>query len=95
MHRLWHIVIPYMIPIVNIVFILTLKQALMVYDIIMGLTMEGRTRTQTYSVFIYRSAFMNFRVGYAASLSVTLFFIMLVIAVMQMKLSSKKDVNAA
>lgn len=94
--RLWHIVIPYMIPIVNIVFILTLKQALMVYDIIMGLTMGGPgTRTQTYSVFIYRSAFMNFRVGYAASLSVTLFFIMLVIAVMQMKLSSKKDVNAA
>jgi len=93
--RLWHIVIPYMIPIVNIVFILTLKQCLMVYDIIMGLTMGGPgTRTQTYSVFIYRSAFMNFRVGYAASLSVTLFFIMLIIAVFQMTILNKKDVNA-
>lgn len=93
--RLWHIIIPYMVPIINIVFILTLKHALMVYDIIMGLTTGGPgTRTNTLSVYIYREAFNTFRLGYATSVSITVFFIMLVIAAAQMKLMSKKDVNA-
>jgi len=93
--RLWYIIIPYMIPIISIVLVLTLKQSLMVYDIIMGLTLGGPgTRTHSLSLLIYMEAFRNFRVGYAASISITVFFIMLIISALQITLFNKKDVNA-
>ncbi len=92
--RLGSIIFPYIVPILNMVLILVLKQCLVVFDIIMGMTTGGPgSRTESLSVFIYKKAFETLQVGYATSVSVTVFFIMVIIAAMQLNLLNKKDVN--
>jgi raffinose/stachyose/melibiose transport system permease protein len=92
--RLRYIVFPYIIPILNMVLILLLKQCLVLFDVIMGMTTGGPgSRTESLSVYIYKKAFETLQVGYATSVAVTVFFIMIIIATVQLNLLNKKDVN--
>jgi raffinose/stachyose/melibiose transport system permease protein len=92
--RLRYIVFPYIIPILNMVLILLLKQCLVLFDVIMGMTTGGPgSRTESLSVYIYKKAFETLQVGYATSVAVTVFFIMIIIATAQLNLLNKKDVN--
>jgi raffinose/stachyose/melibiose transport system permease protein len=92
--RLRYIVFPYIIPILNMVLILLLKQCLVLFDVIMGMTTGGPgSRTESLSVYIYKKAFETLQVGYATSVAVTVFFIMIIIATLQLNLLNKKDVN--
>ena len=92
--RLGYIVFPYIVPILNMVLILLLKQCLVLFDVVMGMTTGGPgSRTESLSVYIYKKAFETLQVGYATSVAVTVFFIMIIIAMVQLNLLNKKDVN--
>ena len=85
---------PYIVPILNMVLILLLKQCLVLFDVVMGMTTGGPcSRTESLSVYIYKKAFETLQVGYATSVAVTVFFIMIIIAVVQLNLLNKKDVS--
>jgi len=80
----WHITLPLLKPVLQLVLILTSINAIQVFDIIFVLT-QGGPGTSTYTVmwYIYKSVFGGGSVGYAATMSVAVmaFSILLAVAV--------------
>jgi ABC-type sugar transport system permease subunit len=80
----WHITLPLLKPVLQLVLILTSIGAIQVFDIIFVLT-QGGPGTSTYTVmwYIYKSVFGGGSIGYAATISVAvmLFSILLAAAV--------------
>ncbi|MEM4188745.1 MAG: sugar ABC transporter permease [Candidatus Hadarchaeum sp.] len=64
------ITLPMLQPVIIIVFLLRLIEAVKIFDIAYSLTAGGPgTSTQVYSLFVYRSAMKFFDFGYASSLA--------------------------
>lgn len=67
-------------PVIIIVFLLRLIEAVKIFDIAYSLTAGGPgTSTQVYSLFVYRSAMKFFDFGYASSLAYLLLIAMSVV----------------
>ncbi len=92
----WHVKLPYLIPIMNMVVILTLKNGLTVFDYIMAMTGGGPARaTESLGLLIYRYAFTSeLKFAYGTSVSVVLFIIIAGISFFQIRILRKKEVEA-
>ncbi len=77
----WHITLPLLKPVLQLVLILTSISAIQVFDIIFVLT-QGGPGTSTYTVmwYIYKSVFGGGSVGYAATISVAVMLFSIALA---------------
>ena len=86
LHKFWFITIPMLTPVTFVVAILGVISSLQMWLLVQVLTPGGRgfgTAAYTLSYYIYRSAFVDYRTGYAAALSWVLCFLTLSITLVQ------------
>jgi multiple sugar transport system permease protein len=75
-----HITLPLLRPLIALTLLLRLVEALKIIDIPFALTAGGPGRAnETFSIFIYRTAFTGFDIGYASAAS--FLFLVVVLAV--------------
>lgn len=91
--RFFYITLRYILPILSIIFVLLLKEGLMIYDYIMALTSGGPAgATESITLSIYRLGFEDMRFGYAISQAMIVAFIIAVISIVQIKFTDKKKI---
>lgn len=94
-NRFRYITMPFLFPVITVVFILSMKQGLGVFDIIKALTDGGPARsTESLSFLIYTDAFMNNKFSFAIAESVVVAMILAVVSVIQVIIQNKKKVSA-
>jgi multiple sugar transport system permease protein len=77
---LWHITLPLLRPLLALTILLRLVEALKIIDIPFALTAGGPGRAnETFSIFIYRTAFTGFDVGYTSAASFLFLIVVLVV----------------
>nr|WP_255570686.1 sugar ABC transporter permease [Cohnella sp. CFH 77786] len=92
--RFRNVVIPYLIPVMNIIIIITLKNGLTLFDYVKAMTDGGPGRaTESIGILIYNYAFEELKFSYGITVSIVLFFIMGGISIIQLKWSSKFEVK--
>ncbi|UYO97351.1 sugar ABC transporter permease [Microbacterium sp. M28] len=82
----WHITLPNLRPVINVVLVLGVVYTLKVIDIILGLTNGGPANaTQTIAIRSYQTSFVDFDFGIGAAFSNILILISLVFAVVYLR----------
>jgi len=90
-----HITLPLLAPSVTINLLLVLTGSLKVFDLVFVTTNGGPGfSTEVMSTFIYRSSFSSFKGGYGMALSMLFFLILVVVTVVQMSISRRREVEA-
>jgi multiple sugar transport system permease protein len=85
--RLWHITIPMLRPTTLFLAVIGIIFAFQQFTQIFVMTRGGPVdKTTTMLFYIYQSAFQFFEMGYASTLAFTLFLMLLVFSVLQMRL---------
>ncbi|MEK3889773.1 carbohydrate ABC transporter permease [Bacillus sp. FSL K6-3431] len=94
--RLRHVILPMIMHAITICSFLTLNGAFKVFDVVYALTQGGPgTSTQVIALNIYEEAFSNnFRFGYANSKAMILFMVVLIITLIQVRVTKGKEVEA-
>lgn len=91
--RFWKITVPFLIPTLSIVMILTLKGGLGVFDYIKGLTDGGpNNSTISLSLLIYQDAFNRQKFSTAVSEAIVMSLILIGFSIIQTSISNKKKV---
>ncbi|WP_311134160.1 sugar ABC transporter permease [Pleomorphomonas sp. JP5] len=91
--RFWHVTMPGLRPTHVFVLVITTIQAFKLYTQIAILTQGGpNSSTETVVHYMVRSGFEEQKLGYASAVSVILFLIVLVIALIQRRLMRRFDV---
>ncbi|HAH63599.1 MAG TPA: sugar ABC transporter permease [Treponema sp.] len=89
-----NITIPFMIPSINVAFVMVLKNGITVFDYIQAMTEGGPMRcTESAGYLIYQLAFSDCKAGFASAYAILLLLLIGVISVVQMKISSKIEVG--
>lgn len=89
-----NITIPFMIPTINVAFVMVLKSGLTVFDIIQATTAGGPMRTtESAGILIYQLAFSDNKTGLSSAYAVVLLVTIGLISAIQMKVSSKLEVG--
>lgn len=92
--NLTRITLPLIIPAVTVNSILTLKGGLMVFDYIIAMTNGGPGKaTEAIALFIYNKGFGSFKLGYGSAVSIILFLLFAVIAIIQISYLRKREVE--
>lgn len=77
---LWHVILPLMQPVIIIVLLLRLAEALKLFDIPFALTGGGPgVATQSYSFLAFRTGLRFFDVGYASAMAYGLLVVVMII----------------
>lgn len=93
--KIKNIIMPLVMPACTISVFLTLQRTFMVYDVNLALTKGGPfKKTELISMFVYKKAFTERAYGIGQSQAVILFIIVAAIAVTQVYLSKKREVEA-
>ncbi|KHD35458.1 sugar ABC transporter permease [Clostridium acetobutylicum] len=92
MQVFFKIKLPFLLPTLSIVFILALKSGLLAFDQIVALT-YGSVDTQSIGLLLYNDAVSSFRFGYANSMGTLLFIIIIILSLVQIKVSSRYEVE--
>lgn len=91
--KLWHIIIPFMIPTIQVVVVLLMRAGITTFDYVQTITNGGPGyATETVPMMIYTNAFSKMKFSYAITQSVMLFVLMAILSFIQIKLLGKKDV---
>lgn len=92
--ELWHITLPLMLPTLIVTLVFRTVMAFKVFDEIYLLTSGGPgTTTEVISFSIYRSFFVQGRVGYGAALSLVTMLLITVLIVLTLNLQSRLNRN--
>lgn len=84
------ITIPLVSPTTFFIMVIAMIWSFQIFDLTTVLTGGGpRNATNTLVMYIYQQGFQNFRMGYAASLGVALFLIVLALTIIQKQLSAR------
>lgn len=88
-----YITIPFLVPVFTMVFVLTLKQGLMVFDLIMSMTQGGPAgSTESMAMLIYNHGFVERRLSVAMAEALILAVIVCVVSFVQIVWSNKKRI---
>ena len=88
------ITIPFLLPVINVAFVLTFKNGLTVFEYIQAMTEGGPMRSsESLGYLIYKIAFWEVQMNIAMSLSVALLIIVSVVSYAQIKISSRFEVG--
>ena len=89
----WNIELPYLLPSISMVFIMALKSGLTAFDQIFALTGGGPSNSTTsIGLLVYNYAFSSNQYGYANAIALILFAIIVLVSMLQLKLSSRFEV---
>ena len=93
--RFRHVVFPLLMPAVTVCLFLTLNGSFKIFDTVFSMTKGGPGyATEVIALNIYRTGFAdNMRFGYATAKSIILFFIILVITVIQVTVTKRREVE--
>ncbi len=91
-----HVTLPMIMHAITICLFLTLNEAFRIFDVVFALTGGGPGRsTQVIALNIYHEAFSgNYRFGYASAKAMILFFIVLVITVIQVSVMKRREIES-
>lgn len=93
--RFRYITLPFLLPVITIVLILTVKSGLGVFDLVKALTDGGPARsTESVSFLIYTDAFEGNKFSYAIAESMVIGVILAIVSAIQIIFQNKKKVNA-
>ena len=91
-NRIFKIILPLMRPTSFVCLFLAITETLNMFPLLMTLTNGGPGHaSENISLYIYNEAFKSHRMGYASALSVILTILVLVVAMLQMRLSKEGD----
>lgn len=91
--KFFYITLRYILPILSIIFVLVLKEGLMIYDYIMALTSGGPAgATESLTLSIYRIGFEDMKFGYAISQAMLVALIIAAISIVQIKFTDKRKI---
>ena len=94
LQRVLHIQLPLIMPTITICLFVSISGSFKALDTALALTKGGPGRaTQTLAMTIYNTAFESHKLGYACAQSVILFLIILVITVIQLRFTRKREVQ--
>ncbi len=87
------ITLPLLRPVLAMVVILTVISSFQVFDIVQVVTPDGGVAdsSNVLPLYIYRQAFSEFNFGYAATMSMALFVMLLAITFLQMRLTRASE----
>ncbi|HEX2984320.1 MAG TPA: sugar ABC transporter permease, partial [Ignavibacteriales bacterium] len=89
--KFWNITIPMLGPTTFFIMIMSMISSFQVFDIVYILTSGGTLGSTKVIVFyVYEYAFKFFEMGYASAISYMLFFILLVLTMLQIKYMQKR-----
>ena len=92
--RFKSITIPYLIPVLNIVIVTSVKGGLTTFDYIKAMTDGGPMQsTESVGILIYNHAMQEGRFGYSVAESMILFLIIALVSVVTMRMSENKKVG--
>ena len=93
LQQLWHITLPLLGRTTALVIVLQLIASLRIFDqyYLMAGGGSNLSPENVFIQYIYNSGFVGFRVGYASALSYILFFFILLVALVQFRLMSRKE----
>jgi putative chitobiose transport system permease protein len=90
--RLWHIVIPAILPFISVTLTLGMLEAMRSFESIYVLTRGGpQDSTMTLGYYIWHTAFERYDIGYASAAGLALWAIVIVLAVVNQWLTRRKD----
>ena len=90
--KFWKLTFPMLLPFISINLILSTKNMLMVFVQIMSLTKGGPAQsTESISYLIYNNGMAGGQFGFQSANAVIFFIVIVIFAVVQMKLTSKKE----
>ena len=88
------ITIPYLIPVLNIVIVTSVKSGLTTFDYIKAMTDGGPMQaTESVGILIYNHAMQEGKFGYSVAESMILFVIIALVSVLTMRMSNGKKVG--
>jgi raffinose/stachyose/melibiose transport system permease protein len=88
------ITVPYLIPTINVAFMMVLRAGINVFDYIQGMTAGGPMQsTESAGVLIYQMAFTSQKVSLASAYSVILLLIVAIVSISQQKFSNRFEVG--
>lgn len=94
LNKIFKIQLPLLMPTVTINLFVSIAGAFKAFDIPLALTGGGPSNsTQTLALNIYTDAFGAFRTGYASAKSVVLFIIVAIVAIIQLSMTRKREVQ--
>lgn len=87
-----NVTLPLILPSIGVNLFMVLSQSFRLFDVNLSLTGGGPGReTMGLALDIYTEGFQNNRMGYGAAKAVVLFVIVIIIAILQLKLTNKED----
>jgi len=93
-NKFWSITLPFIMPVVNVVLILSLKSGVTIFDLIRAMTDGGPGRaTESISLLIYRNAFAENNYSFGVAQSVVLFIFIGVVSLIQFSILGKREVG--
>jgi raffinose/stachyose/melibiose transport system permease protein len=88
------ITVPFMLPTINVAFVMVLKSGITVFDYIQAMTEGGPMQsTESAGYLIYQLAFSDNKAGLSTAYAVILLLIVAIISIIQMVVSSKFEVG--
>ncbi len=90
-HKFWHVTVPGVSETTVLMVLITLFGAFKVFDIVWVMTGGGpNNASEVLGSYMYRSAFRDDRVGYAAAIAVVMFVICAVIGGLQLRYARRR-----
>ena len=92
--KIIYIQLPLLMPTITINLFVSIAGAFKAFDIPLSLTGGGPANsTQTIALNIYNDAFGSFKMGYGSAKSIILFLLVGIIALIQLKITRKREVQ--
>jgi multiple sugar transport system permease protein len=88
--RFWHITLPLLSPMTFFILIISIISSFQVFDLVYVMTKAGPSNaTNTLVYFIYQNGFAFYQMGYASAAAMVLFFLVLVLTLIQYRLQDR------
>jgi raffinose/stachyose/melibiose transport system permease protein len=92
-HEFRYITVPFILPMVSIILVLTLREGLMIFDYIMSLTQGGPAgSTESITMMIYRFAFEEMKFSAAIAEAVLMALIIMIVSFIQIRYTNSRRV---
>ncbi len=92
--RFWKVTLPLLNPVIVFSLIISTISTLQLFDQVVNINFTDQGgplgSTLTIALYMYQQAFEKFRIGYAAAVTVLLFAIILVVTLVQLKLTQRQ-----
>jgi len=90
----WHVTLPLLNPVIVFSVVITTINALQLFDQIVNINFTDQggplNRTLSIALYMYQEAFGRARLGYAAAVTVVLFAIILIVTLIQLRLTQRR-----